>query len=1314
MLSTWRKLPTGRRAFGSLSLFAAAIMLLLVPTVAWAQSKTVVISQVYGAGGNQGGYFNADYVELFNLSTTNQSLDGFAIQYLSSSATTTSVTITALPAGVVLAPGQRYLIEAKTACSTTNTPVCVNLPTADFATTTLALSGSAGRVYLTNTATKLPTGSCAANVTTAVVDYVGFGASCYEGTGTAPTLTTTTAAVRTNPCTDTDDNSADFTAADTATANPRNSTSAATPCKVAVSTGITIAGTATPSSVYQGSTTLLAVTVTPGTNPASTGLTVTANLSAYGGSSSQPLYDDGKTGGDLVAGDNIYSYTLTMPNNATTGAGSIPISALDSQARSASASIAITVLQQVVLTPIHNIQGSTPGTAAYNGQTVMTTGIVTSVRGNGFFLQARDADADADVNTSEGIFVHTGTGLVPASATVGTYLQVSGTVALYPTGSLIPGTELDTPGGYTVLASNQPLPAAVTLTTANLTPSGGFAQLQKLQSMRIAIPSLTVTGPTEGVETESAETYVSDGIFWGTVAGVARPVREPGLEILDPFTVGQPTTIPRFDDNPELLRIDSLSAAGSPGAIDVSTGAVLTGVSGVLDASNPPADGSTYVPAVLIDATTRPTVTPGMTLQVVPAALSNQITIGDQNFERLYNDQKDTSGAVVVTTAAYQLRLAKASLAIRNVLRSPDILCMEEIENMGVLTDLIAKISSDALAAGQTDPLYTAYLTQGNDTSGINVAFLIKQSKITVTDVSQFGKTTMFTQPSTGNPAILNDRPPLVLHAGIKRLGNTDYPITVIVNHLKSLNNNTATTGTGQNTRAKREIQAEFLANLVQGYQANGERVIVVGDMNAFEFNDGVVDTMDIVRGIVTPANQDVVPGPSTSLVTPNLVDLETTNVPAGIYNYSYLGNAQSIEHFFATSNVASQISVAEAHYNADFPVVYRNDATRPEAGSDHDGLVGYLSVPGISVITVAPSTLTFTSQTLNTSTSQSFTVTNSGTTAITVSGAAITGSSAFTVPATVCGGSIAAGATCTIAVSFKPTVTGIVNGTLTLTDSDVTGTQTVALSGTGAGVFSTTTLLVSPVTAVSGTTISFTASVTTSGAVGSLTGTVAFLDGTTTLKSGVALSSGVATYTTTALAVGSHNITAVYSNDSLFPTSTSTPTTVTITAPPPPDFNLVISNTTIIIPPNVPSSTAVISVAMQNGYSQTVSFTCSGLPANASCSFAPASLSATGTTTLTVLVNRSTSALRSPFGMASGVMAASLLALPFAFRRKSRLAVRRAAGAMMLLLLLVGAATLSGCGSSNPVTPPSTSTVTVTATGGSVTHSSTISVVVQ
>ncbi len=101
-------------------------------------------------------------------------------------------------------------------------------------------------------------------------------------------------------------------------------------------------GAANPTQVYAGSLTLLTVTVTPGTNPTSTGITVTGNTTSIGGTANQQFFDDG-TNGDQTAGDNIFSFLTTIPANATTGVRNIPITIADAQSRTATANISLTV-----------------------------------------------------------------------------------------------------------------------------------------------------------------------------------------------------------------------------------------------------------------------------------------------------------------------------------------------------------------------------------------------------------------------------------------------------------------------------------------------------------------------------------------------------------------------------------------------------------------------------------------------------------------------------------------------------------------------------------------------------------------------------------------------------------------------------------------------------------------------------------------------------------------------------------------------------------------------------------------------------------
>ena len=908
----------------SLSFLALFLFLLL----SWsgraqltASPTHLVISQVYGGGGNSGAVYTNDFIELFNPTSTPLSTSGYSVQYASSAGNFTAVTV--LPA-VMVQPGGFYLVEEAAGSGGTSP-----LPAPD-AIGTIAISATGGKVALSSAAGAL--GACSLTDSN-LVDLIGFGsaASCSLGSP-APAPSNTTADLRTILCSNTLHNGSDFSVGAPA---PRNTSTAPSPCTGVGSSPLAVSAKATPATVNTGSPALLTVQVLPGTVPASTGITVTGDLSTVGGSSTQMFYDDG-TNGDVTAGDNTFSYSATV---ATAGVYSLAVKAMDAQARTAMASIALTAQVPPPAVPIRTIQANKPST--YATQSLTTSGIVIGVKSNGFYLESKDADTNP--TTPEGILVYTGSTAKPAFITVGAEVQVSGTVNTYPSTSLTPGTEIDGPQTFTLLSTGNPLPMPVTLTAANDSPSGGIRQFAKYEGMRVAIPSLTTTEGTDAVLNESTETNVSNGQFYGVVTGIPRPFREPGISVTDTTFGPVPAGVPLWDSNPELLFVDSL-ALGGP-AIDVTSNATLTGVVGLMDFS-------AGTPELLIDGTLRPTVTGLMTAQPVPLQGTDEFTVASFNMERFYNDVTDAdnpgSSVVRVTTEAYQRRLAKASLAIRNILNMPDIIGAQEIENINVLTDLAKKISADAVAAGQADPVYMPYTFLATDGTGINTAMLVKSTKVDTLKVEQMGLATTFTN-STGAQATLNDRTPLVLHAGIKRVGGADYPVTVISVHQRSLISVDDPTSTGQTVRLKREAQAEYLAKLIQDYQAAGEHVITVGDYNSFEFSDGFVDTIGVTKGNPVPASQVVTP-PVPGLASPVLVDLVTLLPAAQRQSYVETGSAQVLDHVVVTQDlVPTETQLVYAHMDSDFPLVYLNDATRPERVSDHDPAVAYFQIPPIA-----------------------------------------------------------------------------------------------------------------------------------------------------------------------------------------------------------------------------------------------------------------------------------------------------------------------------------------------------------------------------
>ena len=177
-------------------------------------SPDVVISQVYGGGGNAGATLRNDFIEIFNRGTASVSVTGWSVQY--ASATGSSWQATALSG--TLEPGQYYLVqEAQGTGGTTN------LPTPD-ATGTIPMSATAGKVALVTNTALLACGATAGNCfpNASIRDFVGFGttANNFEGSGPTPAPSNTTAALRAlGGCTDTDSNAADFS---TGAPNPRN------------------------------------------------------------------------------------------------------------------------------------------------------------------------------------------------------------------------------------------------------------------------------------------------------------------------------------------------------------------------------------------------------------------------------------------------------------------------------------------------------------------------------------------------------------------------------------------------------------------------------------------------------------------------------------------------------------------------------------------------------------------------------------------------------------------------------------------------------------------------------------------------------------------------------------------------------------------------------------------------------------------------------------------------------------------------------------------------------------------------------------
>jgi Big-like domain-containing protein len=357
--------------------------------------------------------------------------------------------------------------------------------------------------------------------------------------------------------------------------------------------------------------------------------------------------------------------------------------------------------------------------------------------------------------------------------------------------------------------------------------------------------------------------------------------------------------------------------------------------------------------------------------------------------------------------------------------------------------------------------------------------------------------------------------------------------------------------------------------------------------------------------------------------------------------------------------------------------------------------------------------------------------------------------------------------------VTFFDGAAAIGSGTLSAgqatfsTASLIAGSHSITATYQGAGIFagststaitqtinpaaSTTAVTSSLNPATAGQSVTFTATVT-SAAAGTPTGTINFRDGANTLTT-VLLNAGQATFSTSALAAGSHSISAIYSGDASSSSSISAALTQTIST-----AGL---NFTIGAAPSGSTSATVkagqqASFSLQLALSSTlptdqmsVTVTCTGAPTKATCSAPAVPVTVTGAAPATVTITVSTTANaltlpvpssqpRIPLGLLPVLSAMGMLALLFwlATNKKSGLrgvalpGVRgvlawRLAYAAPALLLFLTLAFATGCGGGgggttppppppNNGTPPGTYSLTVTATSGSVSHTQQLTLTVQ
>ena len=385
--------------------------------------------------------------------------------------------------------------------------------------------------------------------------------------------------------------------------------------------------------------------------------------------------------------------------------------------------------------------------------------------------------------------------------------------------------------------------------------------------------------------------------------------------------------------------VDTDGLVGST-RLNVTSNVTLSGITGPLDFS-------------FNDYKVLPQTTPGATANMsavpVPTPAAGEFTVAGFNIENFNNNATQRQ---------------KAALAIRDVLHLPDIIGAIEIFDLADLQALAVEIENISGVH------YEARLIESDGQSedaDQDVAFLVKTSRVQIDSVIQeelagcdgtAATCNTFIDPNNGQPALLNDRPPLVLRGTVDALSPNPRQVIVIINHLRSFIDIEVVGAEGNRVRAKRKAQSEFLADLLQDLQtANPSTPILsIGDYNAYQFNDGYTDPVATIKGTPTADDQMVVDA-SPDLVNPNFINLTDTLPADQRYSFIFEGTPQAIDHHIINTVANSFLQRYHiARNNTDFPEVpaalFAGNPARPERNSDHDMPVSYYKFPAAATTT--------------------------------------------------------------------------------------------------------------------------------------------------------------------------------------------------------------------------------------------------------------------------------------------------------------------------------------------------------------------------